>query len=200
MILVASISGPPMTQGSKVAGLTRDGRPFLREARGTAVRAWRETLARDMLRALAASGALSPLGVNQEDKRASSDAYDGAWFVSIVVRILRPPSHFTARGKLRRSAPDRPTSRRSDLDKVARAVLDAGTGLWWRDDGQVVGLAAAKQFLGSPEDAATVLPAELSPGPQVVVLGVPLPPDQKVLVDFATAARLISKRAAGDLG
>ena len=39
---------------------------------------------------------------------------------------------------------------RPDLDKLARAVLDALTGLAYRDDGQVVSLAVTKSYGTAP--------------------------------------------------
>lgn len=51
-------------------------------------------------------------------------AYNGGrWAVSILFTLLPPPSK-------------RRTNRR-DLDKLARSVLDALTGIMWRDDEQV---------------------------------------------------------------
>jgi len=37
-----------------------------------------------------------------------------------------------------------PATRPSDLDKLVRAVLDALTGIVWKDDAQVVALKATK--------------------------------------------------------
>ena len=36
--------------------------------------------------------------------------------------------------------------KRPDLDKMLRAILDAGTGIAWRDDSQVVVIAATKRI------------------------------------------------------
>lgn len=44
----------------------------------------------------------------------------------------------------KRSTP--PAVRRPDLDKLVRAVLDAATAVVWRDDSQVVELAASKRL------------------------------------------------------
>lgn len=37
-----------------------------------------------------------------------------------------------------------------DIDKLARAILDAGTGILYGDDSQVVSLSASKRY-GGPE-------------------------------------------------
>lgn len=39
-----------------------------------------------------------------------------------------------------------------DVDKLCRAILDAGTGILYHDDSQVISLTAAKSY-GSPERA-----------------------------------------------
>lgn len=62
----------------------------------------------------------------------------------------RPKSHFgTGRnaGRVKQAAPPRYAhTQRPDLDKLIRAVLDALTGVAWRDDSQVVGLTATKRW------------------------------------------------------
>jgi Holliday junction resolvase RusA-like endonuclease len=37
-----------------------------------------------------------------------------------------------------------------DLDKLIRAILDALTGVVWRDDGQVVDIVASKVYADTP--------------------------------------------------
>jgi len=53
-----------------------------------------------------------------------------------------------------KSAPKRrpsyPIKKRDDLDKLCRAVLDALTGVLWRDDGQVTDLSAGKAYWERP--------------------------------------------------
>lgn len=65
--------------------------------------------------------------------------------------VKRPKGHYgTGRnaGSLRASAPPFPAVN-PDLDKLARAVLDALTGIAYRDDAQVVELLASKRY-GTP--------------------------------------------------
>ena len=67
---------------------------------------------------------------------------DGPVHLTLVFRLMKP-----------KSAPKRrrtwPTGRRLDLDKLVRAILDALTGALYHDDGQVVTLAAEKDY-GEP--------------------------------------------------
>ena len=79
--------------------------------------------------------------------------------VNVTIRFYlpRPAWHFgTGRNRavVKPSAPGRPVSKKDDLDKLCRAVLDGLTvGGAWADDGQVVQLAAGKWYV--PGDAAT---------------------------------------------
>jgi Holliday junction resolvase RusA-like endonuclease len=64
---------------------------------------------------------------------------DCAVAVQVRVYVERPLWHYRkakAGRLLKLSAPSVPASGR-DLDKILRAVLDCGTGLWWRDDSRV---------------------------------------------------------------
>jgi len=70
--------------------------------------------------------------------------------VSVTLRfyVPRPQGHYGSgrnAGLLRDSAPLRPFVR-PDVDKQARQVLDAITGVLYADDGQVVELAASKHY------------------------------------------------------
>lgn len=78
----------------------------------------------------------------------------GPLSVELVFTFDRPQGHWrTGRNAhlLRDSAPAYPAGSRNDVDKLARAVLDAVTsaGLWG-DDGQVVHLDAWKVYVGHP--------------------------------------------------
>lgn len=75
--------------------------------------------------------------------------------VPIVLEMVfyrpRPAGHFgTGRNAdvLKDSAPPAPSTK-PDVDKLARAVLDALKSVAWHDDGQVVGAPAWKEF-GTP--------------------------------------------------
>lgn len=71
--------------------------------------------------------------------------------VSITFRYLRPNSHFRTNGTLKPSAPQYLTTRKGDIDKLSRAVLDALTGILFLDDAQVVTLSASKRYTVFPE-------------------------------------------------
>lgn len=74
----------------------------------------------------------------------------GPLAVEIAFYLPRPKGHFgTGRNRLqvRASAPDRPAGK-PDVDKLARAVLDALTAVVWLDDAQVTDLAAHKFYAG----------------------------------------------------
>lgn len=85
------------------------------------------------------------LSMMVEAPTAPVDAPVAVW---ITVFHDRPRSHFgTGRNqdRVRDSAPLLPASGR-DLDKVARAVLDVGTGVWWSDDRRVIELRVTRVF------------------------------------------------------
>jgi Holliday junction resolvase RusA-like endonuclease len=98
---------------------------------------------------------------------SGSDLFEGAVRLSARFFLPRPGGHFgTGRnaGMLRPSAPTWPAVK-PDVDKLARAVLDALTGTLWRDDKQVVWLEASKHY-GEPVrcelEVAPALPFELA--------------------------------------
>lgn len=127
MILQFEISGAPVGQGSKRhvgGGIMIEASPRLRPYRALATDAARQ--------ALVASGWAAP------PRR-------GPARVNITVRVRRPRSHYrTGRfaDQLRPDAPGPLAARTPDLDKVARAILDACTDAGiWVDDSQVARLA-----------------------------------------------------------
>lgn len=74
---------------------------------------------------------------------------EGPVYLVQVFALPRPKSHYgTGRnsGQVKRGAPHRPPVR-PDLDKLARAVGDALTGICYHDDAQVVNLCAAKYYV-----------------------------------------------------
>lgn len=83
--------------------------------------------------------------------RNMSRAKLGQWRASIGwacrsamrTQPIEGPVIVTLRFRLR-TAREGPMTKRPDLDKLARAVLDAMAGIVYRDDAQVVGLLARK--------------------------------------------------------
>lgn len=132
------VAGIPAPQGSKRALHHRaTGKIVLLES-SKRVKPWRAQVAEA---AHAAWGTAAPLV--------------GPVELHVVFYFERPKSHYpqnsrNAGGVLRPSAPMRPVGHgRNDLDKLARAVLDALTGVIYEDDAQVVSLVASKEYARS---------------------------------------------------
>ena len=70
--------------------------------------------------------------------------------VHVVFRFPRPKGHFRANGQVSPKAPLRLT-KKPDLDKLERALLDALTGLLFVDDSQVVSITSMKRYTKSDE-------------------------------------------------
>lgn len=113
------VPGVPYPEGSKTAGVTKEGKPFLRDANDKKLRPWRKlivTLARRRI-TLSHGGSWSPLDCPVD---VVADFY-----------MARPANHYgTGRNSLvlKASAPDYPVAGGTkDIDKLARAALDALT-------------------------------------------------------------------------
>ena len=136
-VLTVTVEGLPAPQGSKAVVPTRDGRIWLRES-SDRVKPWRATV-----KAAAAQA------------RGRRAMLTGPIAIEITFLMPRPTGHVgTGRnaGTLRKSAPMWPVTR-PDVDKLARAVLDALSGTWFHDDSQIVVLTAFKTYAG-PNTAA----------------------------------------------
>lgn len=123
------VPGVPAPQGSK----RHVGRGVLVES-AKAVGPWRERVAL----------AVAEVLVWTEDDGAPR----GAMLVNVRFIFTRPKAHFGT-GKnaatVKPHAPRLPAGR-PDLDKLARAVLDALTGIAYVDDAQVVALNVGKEY------------------------------------------------------
>lgn len=113
------VPGVPYPEGSKTAGVTKEGKPFLRDANDKKLRPWRKlivTLAKRRI-TLSHGGSWSPL--------------DCAVDVIADFYMARPANHYgTGRNSLvlKASAPEYPVAGGTkDVDKLARAALDALT-------------------------------------------------------------------------
>jgi Holliday junction resolvase RusA-like endonuclease len=118
----ALVYGEAQTQGSKRIGRVKGtGRPIVLDD-NPRLKSWRGQMQEAM------------------EETAPPQPIDGPVGCSLTVAVLRPKSHFGT-GKnakaLKDSAPAVPSCGK-DLDKIARAVGDAGSGLWWRDDSRIV--------------------------------------------------------------
>lgn len=154
-----TVRGIPAPQGSKrllPRGARRGGAPILVES-SKRVPKWRRAVRDEARRAIEA------LPVDEQRPRA------GAVSIRIEFRMPRPAGHYLpansrrAAPELRDDAPLRPTGK-PDLDKLARAVLDALTGLVWADDSQVVGVEASKVYVADhrPQPGAEIRVTDLA--------------------------------------
>ena len=138
-MLTATVYGKPASQGSKRLVGATTGYPRMIDA-DPRLKSWRAQLQAEM-RAAAQQRGL-PAG-----------GWQGAVRLTVLVIVPRPRAHYrTGRraGELREAVPQVPASG-TDVDKVARGVCDAGTGIWWRDDRQVAVLTVERQYGAEPQ-------------------------------------------------
>lgn len=79
--------------------------------------------------------------------------------VDLVFAFPRPKLHYgTGRNasRLKDSAPIQPCEHKHDLDNLAKAVMDAMTGIIWVDDGLVNRVVITKQYAGAFGPCAVV--------------------------------------------
>lgn len=122
---VFRVDGHPVPQGSKKYMGHRGGKPILLESAG-GLKSWRENIAWQ-----ARSAAIGTSKINE-----------GPVKVKLLFEFHRPKS--APRSRMRPSV-------RPDIDKLARAALDALTGVLFRDDSQVVSLSAHKFYTEDEE-------------------------------------------------
>ena len=83
---------------------------------------------------------------------AAHGKYEGPVEVDLRFYFDRPKSHLNGSGSLRKGYSPSHTVK-PDLDKLVRALLDAGTDAGvWHDDAQVVRLTASKRYVGTDGD------------------------------------------------
>ena len=120
-----TIWGTPQPQGSSRA-FVRGGKVNITSA-NKKLKPWRQECADTLF---VQSGCMPYNGDGREAYRVSLDFY-----------LERPPS--VPRKRVM------PTVK-PDLDKLVRAILDAGTGILWKDDAQVVEFSRVRKCYGSP--------------------------------------------------
>ena len=122
------VDGTPVPQGSL--------RPYMAGGRPVLVYSNREPLAmwRDAVRDACpiTEPALGPCGVHMR------------------FRIQRPRGHYAKDGSILPRFVDAMPCTRPDIDKLARAILDALTMRVWRDDAQVVDMHATLRYADTP--------------------------------------------------
>lgn len=140
-VLSITVHGIPAPQGSKrvvTAGGKAGGRAVLAES-SKAVGPWREAVKEAAVKTIAA------LAGSYEDWEPIA----GPVGIEVYFHFPRPRSHYgTGRnaGKLRLSAPLRPTGP-PDLSKLVRSTEDALTDAGiWRDDALVISIIASKYY------------------------------------------------------
>jgi len=128
------IYGEARPAGALAIGQRKDGGRFLHHRSGPELAAWKNAIRSEV----------GPL---------VTDPTRAAVRVAATFCVKRPAGHFgTGRnaGTLKASAPAFPTTRaKGDVDKLARALLDALTGVYFADDSQVVDLRVRKLFADS---------------------------------------------------
>ena len=133
------VYGQPVAQGSK-----RVIRGNLIEMADARLRSWRQDVA-----AVAS-------------EQMTDRPWQGPVMVTISFYMVRPKAHFgTGKNaeKLKPQAPAYPATH-PDIDKLARSVLDALTGICFHDDRQVVALALGKFYAESPGMDCEVAPTQ----------------------------------------
>lgn len=146
--LTFTVHGLPAAQGSKRYLGVKGGKGITVES-SKRVAPWRADVRDAALTALD--------DARLADYAGAVDLWDAALSVNITFNMPRPKSHYrTGRNAhlLRDGAPTRPAGR-PDVDKLTRAILDALSGIVWRDDSQVVDITASKLY-GDPGAVITV--------------------------------------------
>lgn len=133
MILEAFVPGDAKPQGSKRGFVTKTGRVAMVEMAGTPLKNWRESITWVM---------------RGEAARIGWEATDAPISVKLIFELKQPK-------KPKAMYP----STRPDVDKLARAVLDAITdaGFIWQDDSQVVRLSAEKKYARPGKQGVTIV-------------------------------------------
>lgn len=155
----AVVYGPPATYGNKRAFVTKSGRAVVAERRTGGVRQWQDAIRSAMRETAPALPVLAPVNL------------------CILVYLARPKSHFGTGRNARRLKDDAPRypATRPDGDKVARAVADCGTGIWYGDDGQVAVWWVHKLWADEGEPRTEVAFRVLSEPPAPAQMELPQP-------------------------
>lgn len=131
-----TVPGTPVPQGSKVAGITKNNKPYLRDANAGKLRPWRNAVTHAAARAY-------PI-------RSASTRIMGPVKVMVAFYLPKPQ-----RPKFEQHAV------KPDVDKLARSVLDGLTDAGViEDDARVVRLIAFKLYSNTPRAEITVTPYE----------------------------------------
>lgn len=125
----ACVWGPAQTQGSKRGFI----HPHLKRVvivddNDKALKSWRQEI------------------VDAMQRSKPPRALDCAVSVSILIYVPRPRAHYRTNGELKPNAARVPAAGR-DIDKIARAILDAGQiACWWTNDARVSDLRLRRRY------------------------------------------------------
>lgn len=125
----ACVWGPAQTQGSKRGFI----HPHLKRVvivddNDKALKSWRQELVDAMVR------------------HKPDGPLDGPVAVNIKLYVPRPRAHYRVDGSLKSNAPKLPAAGR-DIDKVARAIFDAGQiARWWTNDARITDLNMRRRY------------------------------------------------------
>lgn len=130
-VIDITVEGEPYPQGSMVAGLTRQGRPYVRYTNNKNFRGWRNTVTE---------------AVEEFMELWDLEQLTGKVAISVYFYFERPKSHLLKSGKLSAAGRKQPYPKK-DLDKLIRSINDSVTdaGLW-SDDSQVVVIESSKRW------------------------------------------------------
>lgn len=128
----ACVWGKAQSQGSKRGFIHQyTKRVVIVDDNDKALKSWRQELVTAMQRSKPSRALDSPVAVN------------------ILLYVPRPQAHYRVgehAGDLKPNAPRLPAAGR-DIDKVARAILDAGTiACWWVNDARVTDLHMRRRY------------------------------------------------------
>lgn len=142
--MIALVFGPAATMGSK-KGFVVGKRAIVVDDNSPKLRSFQAEM-RDSMR-----------------ETKPDELHVGAIALTMIVWMRRPKGHFGT-GKnasvLKGSAPKHPTGK-PDLSKILRAVEDCGTGIWFRDDAQIVTARIEKRYVGPAEEERVFVSAKV---------------------------------------
>lgn len=131
--LLFSVYGDPVPQGSTRAFIPKGWTRPIITAANKKTKPWRQEVAGAAL-------------VAMEKDLLDCAGKDVAFRLVVTFRFQKPKS-------VRQSVTEKVT--KPDLDKLVRSILDALTGIIWKDDSQVVEILTRKQF-GTPSAEISV--------------------------------------------
>lgn len=152
--LTINVIGTPVQQGSKTAGVTKNGRGYTRENNAKKLRPWRAEVAGTIADAMTATGWTT---------------LDAPAEVTITFFHPRGTGHYGTGRNAGRLKPNAPTwkSTAPDIDKLTRAILDAiTTSGALRDDARVARLVVEDRWADAASGARITI-APLEPVPAV---------------------------------